>query len=340
MPEFRKDPVTGRWVIIASERAKRPAAFVVDKVARQEGFCPFCPGNERHTPDEVMAYRPAESAPNHSDWWLRVVPNKYPALIANEPVRRSAQGMYDMINGMGVHEVFIETRDHNLHIGQMDVRQVEEIVWAYRDRCIEMHKDQRLEYVMIFKNHLREAGASLEHPHSQLIAMPIIPKRVQEELDGAQRYFDYKERCVFCDIIRQEKQDKERILTETDRFISILPYASRFPFECWILPKVHTSSFHDIQKTEVNAFARILRETMNRLRVTLEDPPYNWMLHTSPLREGENSYYHWHIEIIPKLTRQAGFEWGTGFYINPFAPEEACSILQPEPQAAEVKDAG
>jgi UDPglucose--hexose-1-phosphate uridylyltransferase len=329
MPEFRKDPVTGRWVIIATERAKRPSAFVIEKPPKQEGFCPFCSGNEIHTPDEVLAYRPAGSAHNSPGWWLRVVPNKFPALVRNEPIKRSGDGMYDRISGMGIHEVVIETPDHNGHIGILDVRQIEEIIWAYRDRSIDMRKDPRLEYVMIFKNHLREAGASLDHPHSQIIAMPIVPKRVQEELDGAQRYFDYKERCVFCDMIAQEFKDKTRVVMESEHFLAFLPYASRFPFECWVLPKEHASFFHDIQKNQVKDFAKVLKETLYRLKVTLDDPPFNWILHTTPLHEGENAYYHWHMEIIPKLTRPAGFEWGTGFYINPFAPEEACKLLQP-----------
>lgn len=327
MPEFRKDPVTGRWVIIATERARRPAAFVVEKSPPQEGFCPFCPGNERHTPEEVLAYREAESPHNGPGWWLRVVPNKYPALVEHEPVKRSGLGMYDRINGMGVHEVVIETARHDEHLAEMTVQQVQEIIWAYRDRSIEMRKDSRLESVMIFKNHQREAGASLEHPHSQIIAMPIVPKRVQEELDGSKRYFEYKERCVFCDMIAQEQRDRERVILESDLFIAFMPYASRFPFECWVLPKEHTSFFHDIQKNEVLDFARVLHQTLGRIKEALDDPPFNWMLHTTPLREPANDYYHWHMEIIPKLTRPAGFEWGTGFYINPFSPEDACKIL-------------
>ena len=336
MPEFRKDPIMGRWVIIATERAKRPAAFVVDKHPRQEGFCPFCTGNEMHTPEEVMAYRPPNTGRNSPGWWLRVVPNKFPALVGNEPAQRSGDGMYDRINGMGVHEVVIETPDHNACIGEMDIHHIEEIIWSYRDRTIEIRKDPRLEYVMIFKNHLREAGASLDHPHSQIIATPIIPRRVQEELDGAQRYYEYKERCVFCDIIAQEYKDRARVVLETDLYIAYLPYASRFPFECCVLPKKHASFFHDVQKKEVRDFARVLRETMHRLQVTLNDPPFNWILHTTPLRESENPYYHWHMEIIPKLTRPAGFEWGTGFYINPFAPEEACRLLQPGAEIRQV----
>jgi UDPglucose--hexose-1-phosphate uridylyltransferase len=326
-PEFRKDPVTGQWVIIAGERANRPFAFTVSKHPPQEGVCPFCRQQEKQTPSEVLAYRPAGSSRDSPDWWLRVVPNRWPALVSHEPVRRAGIGMYDMINGMGIHEVVIETPRHDAHIGDMTTHEVEEILWAYRDRTVEMCKDPRLEYVMIFKNHQREAGASLDHPHSQIIATPIVPKRVEEELQGSQRYFEYKERCVFCDMIAQEVKDDERVVFDGGMFISFMPYASRFPFECWILPKEHASFFHDIQKNEVGNFANVLRETIRRIKVTLDDPPFNWILHTTPLHDNENQYYHWHMEIIPKLTRPAGFEWGTGFYINPYAPEAAAKVL-------------
>lgn len=341
MPEFRKDPVTSRWVIIASERAKRPSAFALEKPPPQEGFCPFCPGNEKHTPDEVLAYRTPDAPRNSPDWWLRVVPNKFPALVAGEPAKRSGDGMYDRINGMGVHEVVIDSRRHDAHIGTMELREIEEIIWAYRDRSIEMRKDPRLEYVMIFKNHQREAGASLDHPHSQIISMPIVPKRVQEEMEGAQRYYDYKERCVYCDMIAQELKDQSRVVLESELFLAFTPYASRFPFELCILPKEHASFFHDIQKNEVTDFARVLKTTFGKLRDTLDDPPFNWILHTTPLREGENAYYHWHMEITPRLTRAAGFEWGTGFYINPCAPEEACRLLlQDEAASARIETIG
>jgi UDPglucose--hexose-1-phosphate uridylyltransferase len=338
MPEFRKDPVTGQWVIIARERANRPFAFGLPTEPPHEGPCPFCSSQEKQTPSEVLAYRPAGSPRDACDWWLRVVPNKFPALVSHEPVRRAGNGMYDMINGMGIHEVVIETPTHETHIADMAPREVEEIIWAYRDRTVEMCKDPRLEYVMIFKNHKREAGASLDHPHSQIIATPIVPKRVEEEIQGSQRYFEYKERCVFCDMIAQEVKDNERVVFEGDLFIAFMPYASRFPFECCILPKEHASFFHDIQKNEVADFAKVLRETIRRIKTALDDPPFNWMLHTTPLHDNENAYYHWHMEIIPKLTRPAGFEWGTGFYINPFSPEDAVKTLNA--QATPVKAAG
>ncbi len=335
MPEFRKDPVTGRWVIIATERAKRPSAFAIEKHAPSEGPCPFCVNNESETPPEVLAYRHPGTGHNKPGWWLRVVTNKFPALGVQDSVKRSGEGMYDLINGVGMHEVVIESPEHDLHVGDMEVKQVEEILWAYRDRSIEMRKDRRLEYVMIFKNHLQDAGATLDHPHSQIIAMPIVPKRVQEELDGALRYFEYKERCVFCDMIDQELKDGLRIVTANEQFIVFFPYASRFPYECWVLPRHHTSNFHDLQKNEVTEFAKALRETMHRLKVVLRDPPFNWMLHTTPLRDGDNAYYHWHMEIIPKLTRPAGFEWGTGFYINPTSPEDAAKFLNEDIESAQ-----
>jgi UDPglucose--hexose-1-phosphate uridylyltransferase len=328
MPEFRKDPVTGQWVIIARERANRPSAFFVPDASAGESVCPFCHGEEKQTPSEVLAYRPAGSPRDAPDWWLRVVPNKFPALVNHAPVKRAGNGMYDMINGMGMHEVVIETARHDGDIADMTPDEVAEVVWAYRDRTIEMCKDPRLEYVMIFKNRGREAGASLDHPHSQIIATPIIPGRVEEEMEGAQKYFEYKERCVFCDMIAQEIKDGERVVFETDLFIGFMPYASRFPYETWIMPREHASFFHDIQKNEVADFAKVLRETMRRMKIALNDPPYNWMLHTTPLHiRNENAFYHWHMEIIPKLTRPAGFEWGTGFYINPVAPEDAAREL-------------
>jgi UDPglucose--hexose-1-phosphate uridylyltransferase len=328
MPEFRKDPVNGRWVIIATERAKRPAAFVMEKHPRQEGFCPFCAGNEIQTPEEVLAYRSPTSSRNAPGWWVRVVPNKFPALVAGEPVKRSGDGMYDRINGMGVHEVVIETPDHLGHIGDMDPWQVEEILWAYRDRTIEMRKDPRLEYVMIFKNHQREAGASLDHPHSQIIATPIVPKRVQEELDGAQRYYEYKERCVFCDMIAQEYKDRVRLIHESEHFIAFLPYASRFPFETWILPKRHESAFENSSSQMYADLAKALKNLLSRADRVLDNPAYNLVIHTSPVQDPTNDHYHWHIEFMPKLTKTAGFEWGTGFYINPTPPEEAARFLR------------
>jgi UDPglucose--hexose-1-phosphate uridylyltransferase len=329
VPELRKDPVTGRWVIIATERAKRPNQYLKIEEERKGGFCPFCPGNESHTPPEVLSYRPRETAPNTEGWWVRVVPNKFPALQPDGELKRSGEGIYDRMTGIGQHEVLIESPSHENTYADFDERQIEEILWAFRDRFVELRKDRRMRYIMIFKNWGREAGASIEHPHSQIIALPVVPKRVIEELQGASRYYDFHDRCVFCDIISQELRDNRRTIVSNDTFVSFIPFAPRFPFETWILPKEHTPFFSDIQKNEVVDLARIMKQTFSLLKKALNDPPYNFVIHTTPFEStGDIHSYHWHIEIMPKLTKVAGFEWGTGFYINPTPPEEAAEFLR------------
>lgn len=337
MPELRKDPVTGRWVIIATERAKRPSQYGKQDEERKGGFCPFCPGNEKSTPPEVLSYRPSNTPKDGEGWWLRVVPNKFPALRPEGNLKRSGTGMYDKMTGYGTHEVVIESPSHEQTIADLSDEQIQEVIWAFRDRTVELRKDPGMRYILIFKNWGREAGTSLEHPHTQIIALPVVPKRVQEELIGAARYFEYKERCVFCDIIRQELEENSRIVNENDAFISFMPFASRFPFETWILPKEHTSFFNDIQKNQVVDLSKIMKQTFGLLKESLDDPAYNYVIHTTPFDEtGSVQSYHWHVEVIPKLTKVAGFEWGTGFYINPTPPEEACKFLH---EAAKAKEA-
>jgi UDPglucose--hexose-1-phosphate uridylyltransferase len=328
MPELRKDPVTSRWVIISTERGKRPSDFGADRERERVGFCPFCPGNEDKTPPEVLAYRPNGSGPNTPGWSLRVVPNKFPALQIEGDLNRQGDGMYDKMNGIGAHEVVIETPEHGDTLAGMSEQRIEDILWAFHDRVLDLRKDQRFKYILIFKNAGRAAGASLEHPHSQLIATPIIPKRVREELDGAKEYYNYKERCVFCDIVRQEITQGVRLISENDDFVAIAPFASRFPFETWVLPKSHDPSFEDAQKREYVDLSKLLRDLLLRMEKVLLNPPYNLIIHSSPLRETDGRYYHWHIELMPKLTHVAGFEWGSGFYINPTPPEDAAKYLR------------
>ncbi|HET7215550.1 MAG TPA: galactose-1-phosphate uridylyltransferase [Terriglobia bacterium] len=329
MPELRKDPITGRWVIIATERAKRPSDFVRDKVEiRGSGFCPFCYGNEAKTPPEIIAYRSDGSLRNSPGWSLRVVPNKFPALGIEGSLNRQGEGLYDKMSGIGAHEVIIETPDHQKTLALLSPRQIEDVLWAYRDRILDLKKDRRFKYIMIFKNHGEAAGASLEHTHSQLIALPVVPKRVREETDGAREYFNFKERCIFCDIIRQEAESGIRVIADTPAFIAVAPFAPRFPFEIWIMPRVHQSAFEDSQKQEFEQLALILKDMLMRLDKVLDCPAYNYIIHTSPIPESPNEHYHWHLEIMPKLTKIAGFEWGTGFHINPTPPEESAKFLR------------
>jgi UDPglucose--hexose-1-phosphate uridylyltransferase len=329
VPELRKDPITGRWVIISTDRAKRPTDFLRESVRIEgKGFCPFCYGNESKTPPEILAYGRNCSGPNSPGWSVRVVPNKFPALGIEGDLNREGEGLYDRMNGVGAHEVIIETPDHQKTLATMPEHAIEDVLLAYRDRILDLKNDKRFRYALIFKNHGDAAGASLEHSHSQLIALPIVPKRVLEEVDGSRHYYREKERCIFCDIIRQETDASVRVICENDLFITLAPFAPRFPFEMWLLPKPHGSCFENNQSSVFKSLAHMLKDNLSRLDVVLDHPAYNFMLHTSPVGEESNEHYHWHIEIMPKLTKVAGFEWGTGFYICPTAPEESARFLR------------
>jgi UDPglucose--hexose-1-phosphate uridylyltransferase len=331
MPELRKDPVVGRWVIISTERSRRPTSFVPVSHEKKAHFCPFCAGNEDRTPPEVYAIRPNGGPANGPGWTVRVVPNKFPALQIEGTLDRRGEGLYDKMNGVGAHEVVIETPEHDRDIADQPVEHIEQILNAYRERAMDLHRDKRLRYVLIFKNHGAGAGATLEHPHTQLIATPIVPKILQEELDGARRYFELKERCVFCDIVQQEtaENDGRRVVSLTERFVVVEPFAPRFPFETWILPRQHDASFPVLSDIgELRDLATTLKDTLQRLNRALDRPPFNFVIHTAPVSDGEVEYYHWHLEITPTLTRVAGFEIGSGFHINPTPPEDAAQYLR------------
>ncbi|HMC53993.1 MAG TPA: galactose-1-phosphate uridylyltransferase [Gemmatimonadaceae bacterium] len=328
MPELRKDPVTGRWVIISTDRQKRPNDFVFERAAAiGKDPCPFCPGHEGLTPPEVMAYRNG-SAPNAPGWDVRVVPNKFPALQVEGQFDRTGEGMFDRMNGIGAHEVIIETPHHDRPFAQMSEPEIERVLWAYRERMLDLKRDFRLRYILVFKNQGAAAGATLEHTHSQLIALPIVPDFVRDEIDGARRHFNDKERCVYCDIVSQELSAGIRVVAENSDVVAIAPYAPRVAFETWLLPRRHGARFEEAPRHEYESLARALKSVLQRMDTALETPPYNLVLHTSPFSEDVTDIYHWHLEVLPKLTRVAGFEWGTGFYINPTAPEEAARVLR------------
>ncbi|MCP4581272.1 MAG: galactose-1-phosphate uridylyltransferase [candidate division Zixibacteria bacterium] len=328
MPELRKDPIIGRWVIISTERGKRPTDFPSMAKTREPRLCPFCPSNEASTPPEVAAVRSDGSDSNESGWTLRVVPNKFPALKIEGDLNREGVGIFDKMNGVGAHEVIIETPDHMKDLVDLEFEDFKNVIRAYRDRILDLNKDPRFKYILVFKNQGEAAGASLEHSHSQLIATPILPKRVMEELSGAKQYYDFKERCVYCDIIRQELNEDVRVIAYNDSFVAVQPFASRFPFETWLMPRFHESAFEKIRGETIEQMVPVFKETLKRLSVALNNPPYNFMIHTAPSDNHFSSEYHWHIEIIPKLVKVAGFEWGTGFYINPTTPEDAANFLK------------
>jgi UDPglucose--hexose-1-phosphate uridylyltransferase len=328
VPELRKDPITGRWVIISTGRAKRPDDFIRQPVPpARPCICPFDNGNEHKTPPEVLAYRDG-GARDQPGWRVRVVPNKFPVLGIEGALNRQGEGMYDKMNGVGANEVIIETPDHAATMSDMPEQQIAEVLKAFKDRVNDLKRDRRFRYIILFRNYGEAAGASLEHPHSQLIALPVIPSVVKEEVDASREFHDAKERCIFCDIVHEESSAGTRLISETDRFTVLAPYAPRFPFETWILPKQHASHYEDSEPALLDNLAWVLRSTLRKIDKVLERPAYNFIVHSAPVQEAPLAYYHWHIEIIPKLTRVAGFEWGTGFYINPTPPEEAARFLR------------
>lgn len=328
MAELRKDSVAGRWVIVNTDEPKKPSDFIKEESSFKTGPCPFCYGNESMTPPEIEVFRHKGTSSNTPGWQVRTVANKFPALQIEGNLSRSGSGIYDMSNGIGAHEVIIETPYHDKDITDLTDKEVNMVLDMYCHRAVDLQKDKRFRYILIFKNHGVSAGTSLEHPHTQLIALPMIPKNVLEELHGSRTYFEYRERCIFCDIIRQEQEEKERILLEGEFFISFCPFVSRFPFEVHIIPKEHKSHFYEMREDEKIELAKILKETLYRLKITLANHSYNFIIHTSPLDKENHDYYHWHIEIMPRLTRVAGFEWGTGFYVVPTPPEIAIKYLK------------
>jgi UDPglucose--hexose-1-phosphate uridylyltransferase len=329
VPELRKDPITGRWVIISTDRQKRPNDFRIEKstlIGRE--FCPFCVGHEDMTPPEVLAFRNNGQPGNGPGWDLRVVPNKFPALQVEGDLDRQGEGMFDRMNGIGAHEVIIETPDHDKQLATMSDEEIERVLWAFRERIVDLKRDMRFRYILVFKNHGAAAGATLEHTHSQLIALPIVPDFVREELEGAKRHYDAKERCVFCDIVREETAAGRRVIHENAEVIALAPYAPRFPFETWLLPRSHGARFEDASRQTYASLARMIKAVLQRMNRALEEPAYNLVLHSLPFPEPRTDFYHWHVELLPKVTRMAGFESGTGFYINPTSPEEAAQVLR------------
>lgn len=336
MSELRKDPIIGRWVIISTERAKRPHELTDKKTAVEQTPCPFCEGNEANTPPEIYAIRKPHTGKNEKGWEVRVVPSIAPVLKIEGSLDRHGRGMYDVLNGIGAHEIIVETPQHLAGFSELEEAQIAKVISTYIDRINDLSRDQRFKYALLFKNHGVIAGAGIyRHCRSQLMAMPVNPKRVKEELVGAHKYFDYKERCIFCDMLKQEMNEGKRIVEDIDGFVAIMPFASRFPFEMWVMPKTHSPDFVSMRQSEIEGLSRIMKVVLTKLRVALDNPPYNFVLHTAPFRRPKGGYwktidqdYHWHIEIMPRVTRIAGFEWGSGFYINPTSPEEAAKYMK------------
>ena len=332
MPQLRQDRTTKEWVIIAAERAKRPNDFKkAEPVIERPSFqpdCPFCPGNEHLTPPETLAYR-SGGPPNSSEWWVRVIPNKFPALSPEGSLeRKEEKGFFRMMDGVGAHEVVIGSPIHNQLFHRLDDEKVGEVLLAYRERYLALRGDERIKLIIIFKNHGRGAGTSLEHTHSQIVGTSVVPSNIRRKLEEAARYYDDHGSCVYCDLIEEELNDGRRVVMETGKYVVLHPFASRFPFETWILPKEHQASFGLISVEGSKAFGRVLKATLYKLYSKLNDPDYNYVIHTAPIKDEGEDYYHWHLQITPRLTTPAGFEMGSGIYINVAFPEDTAPFLK------------
>ena len=331
-PELRKNLVTREWVIIARGRGKRPADFVPTGQVREplpehDAECPFCVGNEAKTPPEVFALRDG-GAPNSAGWLVRVVPNKFAALRSDGSDRVRHVGLHSARDGFGAHEVIIEAPVHNKDLWEMELGQIESVIEAYRQRYLAFESGEVLHHVLVFRNHGPQAGTSLAHAHSQLIAAPVMAHQLQVELQGAAAYWEYLGRCVFCALIEDETKSGERMVLETEHFLVVTAYAGRYPFETWILPKRHSIRFAAMSEAETGDLARVLQEVLGRLAGSLSRPSYNFAIHTAPAAEHNVRAYHWHMEVFPRVTTLGGFELGSDIYINVVAPEDAARFLR------------
>lgn len=331
MSELRKDIVRGRWVIIAEGRKKRPSDYKEERVSKpvpQSHNCAFCEGNESQTPPEIVAIRPRGGEANTPGWNIRVVPNKFPALRIEGGLNKRAEGIYDLMDGIGAHEVIIESPSHVTFAEDLPKERWFELLQVFKERLLDLSKDSRFEYAIVFKNVGKSAGASLEHMHSQLIATPIIPLHVAEKLKHTKEYYEFRGRCAYCDMIVQEIRSQQRVVLDYNGYIVFTPFASRFPYEMCIVPKRHYNHFEWESAESLSNLAECLRISLIKLERGLGYPSYNYLIQSAPLKHAPSEYFHWHLEIIPRITNVAGFEWGTGFYINPVSPEKAAEMLR------------
>ena len=328
MPELRQNFFTKEWVIIATERAKRPEELAthrnVEPVAPFVETCPFCPGNENKTPPEVLRI-PAESG---GSWAVRVIPNKFCALSSEVQPTRNLQHLRRRIDGFGFHEVIIDSPDHARCMALLPDAHVANILRAYKQRYNTLSLDRRIAHITLFKNHGADAGASLQHPHSQLIATPVIPSQVRHRLFEALRHYDDVGECMYCHMVEREIEDQTRIVVKSEHFVAMEVFAAATPFATHIFPLRHMASFGDIADIEIADLARVLRTLLGKIYVGLENPDLNFTVRSGPAEYAGARHFHWYVSVIPRLTRVAGFELGSGMFINTVLPEAAAEYLR------------
>jgi UDPglucose--hexose-1-phosphate uridylyltransferase len=327
VPELRKDPVTGLWVIVGTERPCVPADLRAEPPAADVGPCPFCAGHEHETPPEVLAYRPGSDAgENGPGWRVRVVPNKFPALRIEGDIERRGHGLYDLMNGVGAHELVIESPRHDDDLTRLSLAAVEDVVHAFQERMNDLRRDARFRAIVAFKPTL--GGPGRGHPHSEVLATPTVPPDLQRELGHARSYFEYRERCLFCDILSQELDEGTRIVVESDHVVALAPFASPAPFAVWLLPRRHLPGYESVHLAERRDLARVLRTVLQRLRALLARTPIAFVLHSAPFGVGDVGHFHWHVEVLPRTTAAGRSADGSGFPVNPLPPEDAAQMLR------------
>ena len=329
MSIIRQDPTTKEWVIIAAERKRRPHEFAkpagAPAMSQEEASCPFCPGQEAATPDEIFRI----PAPKESGWVVRVTSNKFPALGQTGSLERREEGpLFREMDGVGMHEVIIETPSHDRVLALMTDQEVADVLITYQVRYKALRKDPRLKYIIVFKNHGEAAGTSLSHPHSQLVATPVPPMLLRRKYEVAVTHYDDTGRCLYCDVAEEERKAKRRIVLETDRFLVFHPFASRVPFETWIMPKQHQPSFGQVSEGDLRELAPVLRRMLRALYDLLGNPDFNYIIHSAPIEDENKDYYLWHIQILPRVNTIAGFELGSGVYITTMLPEESAAVMR------------
>jgi UDPglucose--hexose-1-phosphate uridylyltransferase len=330
MPQLRKDPLSDCWVIYAEGREQRPNEFERLERRRPDARCPFCAGHEEDTPPPLATYSAPADQRLHTgtDWSLRVVPNKYPALVTRGEATTSLCGMYELANGFGAHEVVIESPRHVASLTELTMDEARLTMTAYRDRMQKLRQVPGLRYALVFKNVGPEAGASLEHAHSQIVATPMIPGQMQQELTACRRWQRARRKCFFCEVLADELAHRQRLVAESPHFVAVCPYASRLPYELWVLPRAHQSHFERQEDEVLAELGLFLQDVLRRLESLHEHLAYNYFLHTAPFDASRLRHYHWHVEVLPRLTTTAGFEWGAGYFINPVPPEQAAANLR------------
>ena len=328
MSEWRADPITGHWVIVATDAPVRRRDFDLDEHPPDaEGPCPLCEGHEQAAGREILAIRPG-TPPDGPGWDLRVVPNRVPVLRVEAGSDGGRDGLFEHQPGLGAHEVVVESPRHDASWFAMTAEELTRVLLAWRGRLGDLKRDSRMQAGIAFKNHGAKAGARLAHPHSQIVAMPRVPPRLEDEVRGAERHLAATGRCVFCDLVAQELSAGARVVAATPLCVAVAPYASRSPFEVCLVPRHHGARFEEASAEVVTGVAAVLHEVLAQMDAQLGRPAFNAVLHSAPFGKPLDASYHWHLELVPRVLRATGFDIGTGIAINPVSAEKAARVLR------------